>query len=189
MDFLLDILLKDKPSEFIRNNSDNIFEIIPELAVCKNFNQNNIWHIYDVYEHILHVVDNVPNNLILRLAALFHDIGKPLVCKEDENGVSHFFGHWNKSNEIFCRFAEKYGLEENIKKQVSNLILYHDLNINKLPDEELDKLVNIFDKEGIIMLFQLKRSDLLAQNKEFHYILEDYKKQEIKILNRKKNID
>lgn len=187
MEFLLNILSSDKPSEEIIKNSDEIFRMIPELSICKNFQQNSIWHIYDVFEHILHVVDGVPNNIILRLAALFHDIGKPVVYKEDENGIGHFFGHWDKSNEIFCEFANKYKLDDSIKKTVSNLILYHDLNIAKIKDDQLDKLINIFDRNEIIMLFQLKRSDLLAQNKEFHYLLEDYKKQEIKILNMKKN--
>ena len=181
MEFLLNILMQDKPSVFIRNN-DEIFKIIPELSICKNFNQNNIWHIYDVFEHILHVVDGVPKNLILRLAALFHDIGKPFVYKEDENKIGHFFGHWDKSKEIFLQFAEKYKLEENTKKLISNLILYHDLNIGKLNDIELKKIINIFGKDGIIMLFELKRSDLLAQNNEFHYLLNDYEKQKIKIL-------
>ena len=123
MNFLINILLQDKPSVFIRNNSDEVFKIIPELSFCKSFNQNNIWHIYDVFEHILHVVDGVPNNLVLRMAALFHDVGKPFVYTEDENGVGHFFEHWNKSNEVFCKFAEKYIMEENEKELVSNLIL------------------------------------------------------------------
>lgn len=187
MDYLVDVLSQEKPSDFIRKNSDEIFKIIPELSVCKDFNQNNIWHIYDVFEHILHVVDNVPNNLILRISALFHDIGKPFVYKEDENGVGHFFGHWDKSNKIFCRWAEKFKLEENVKKVCSNLILYHDINIDKLTDAELDNLISIFDEEGIIMLFQLKRSDLLAQNEEFHYLLEQYKKQEARVLRKKEN--
>lgn len=33
------------------------------------------------------------------------------------------------------------------------------------------------------MLFQLKRSDLLAQNKKYHYLLDNYDKQEQRILN------
>lgn len=183
MELLISILLEDRPSELIRNNKNEIFKIIPELSVCEHFNQNNIWHIYDVFEHTLHVVDGVPNNIILRLAALFHDIGKPFVYEEDEKGIGHFKGHWNKSNEIFCSFAEKYQLEENVKTIVSNLILYHDLNIATLNKEELEKLVNIFDNDGITMLFQLKQSDLLAQNKKFHHILDDYKKQKTKLLN------
>lgn len=182
INFLKDILLQDNPSEAIKDNEPEIFRIIPELKLCKNFNQNSNWHIYDVYEHILHVIDGVPNNLLLRMAALFHDIGKPLVYTEDEFGVGHFYGHWEKSKEIFDGFAAKYGIDENTRKIISNLILYHDLNIDKISDEELKKLLNIFDRNGIIMLFQLKRSDLLAQNEQYHYLLENYDLQEGRML-------
>jgi len=185
MDFLINILLKDKPSKYIKNNEERIFQIIPELRKCKGFNQNNIWHIYDVYEHILHVVDGVPNNIILRFAALFHDIGKPFVYQEDENKVGHFCGHWNKSKEIFETFATKYNIEKNMKTVISNLILYHDLNIDKITDAELEKLVNTFNEDGIIMLFQLKRSDLLAQSERYHYLLDNYSIQESKVLLKK----
>lgn len=184
MNFLFNILLQDNPSDFIRNNSDEIFKMIPELSACKGFKQNNVWHVYDVFEHILHVVDGVPNNLALRLAALFHDIGKPYVYKEDENNIGHFFGHWNKSNEIFNSFAEKNKLEESLKKLVSNLIMYHDLNVAKLSNEELDELLTVFDKDGIELLFKLKQSDLLAQNPKFHYLLDEYNAQKNMLLNK-----
>lgn len=176
------ILLKDKPSKYLQEYETEIFKMIPELSLCKNFNQNNPWHIYDVYEHILHVVDEVSNNIVLRFAALFHDIGKPFVYQEDENGIGHFYGHWDKSKEIWGRFATKYNLEEEIKNTVSNLILYHDLNIDKIDEEELKTILNILNREGIILLFQLKRSDLLAQNEEYHYLLEDYNRQEKSLL-------
>ena len=186
IEFLIENLSYEKPSEFLRSNSEKIFQIIPELFNCKNFNKNNPWHVYDVFEHILHVVDGVPNNKILRIAALFHDVGKPFVYIEDQNGIGHFYDHWNKSKEIFDNFAKKCNLEESEKELISNLILYHDINIDKLSDKQIDELLKVFDKEGIIMLFQLKRSDLLAQNKEFHYILDNYEKQEKKILNKKR---
>lgn len=181
-DFLKDILLQDNPSEMIRMNENKIFKIIPELSKCKDFKQNNIWHIYDVYEHILHVIDGVPKSIDLRLAALFHDIGKPYVYTEDKSGIGHFYNHWNKSKEIFDMFAQKYVLENDIRTLISNLILYHDLNIGKIDDFQLNNLVNIFGENGIIKLFQLKRSDLLAQNEQFHYMLDDYNIQESNIL-------
>lgn len=189
--FLIDILLEDKPSESIRNNEDEVFKMIPELSLCKNFNQNNDWHIYDVYEHILHVVDGVPNNLILRMAALFHDIGKPFFYKEDEFGVGHFYGHYINSKEIFDNFSERYNLDEDLRRKISNLILYHDLNIDKISEDEFNKLINVFDEEGMIMLFELKRSDLLAQNRKFHYMLDDYERQKTRVLskmNKKKRL-
>ena len=179
---LFEMLLSDKPSDVIKNNEDKIFLLIPELSLCKGFNQNNEWHIYDVYEHILKVVDNVPPNIILRLAALFHDIGKPESYFEDENKVGHFYGHWEKSKEIFDSFSSKFLIDKSIKESVSKLIYYHDMNITKLSLDEINKLFETFKIEEIKMLYQLKRADLLAQNKKYHYLLNEYDKQEKKIL-------
>ena len=91
----------------------------------------------------------------------------------------------SKSNEIFLKYADKYNLDDKTKRIVSTLIINHDRNIDKLSDEELDKLIRVFDRDVIIKLFKLKRSDLLAQNEEFHYLLDNYNKQEIRVLSRK----
>lgn len=160
---LKEILLSEKPSELLKAKEKELFNFIPELRVCKGFNQNNDWHPYDVLEHIYHVVDEVDNNLILRLAALFHDIGKPLVYTEDEKGVGHFYGHWEVSKDIFLKFAKKRNLDSKTKIAVSRLIFYHDLSFSKMT--EVDK--NRFTKEEILNLYRLKKADVLAQNKEY----------------------
>ena len=177
---LYEILLSAKPSIEIKKNEDRIFSLIPELTPCKGFNQNSIWHIYDVYEHILHVIDNVPNVLELRLAALFHDIGKPLTNTIDENNNGHFYNHWNKSKEIFINFANKYKLNKELTLLVGNLIYYHDLNLEK-NSNEITSIIDKIGKDNISLLFDLKRADLLAQSKEYHYLLQEYDKQEEKI--------
>lgn len=48
---------------------------IPELARLKGLVQNR-YHTKDAWEHIRHVVENTPPRVLLRLAALFHDLGK-----------------------------------------------------------------------------------------------------------------
>ncbi|MDP4125930.1 MAG: CCA tRNA nucleotidyltransferase [Bacillota bacterium] len=50
-------------------------DYIPELARLKGLVQNR-YHTKDAWEHTRHVVRNSPDRLLLRLAALFHDIGK-----------------------------------------------------------------------------------------------------------------
>ena len=135
---LFNILINDKPSESLRKNEQEVFRLLPELKICKGFQQNNPWHPYDVYEHILRVVDGVPDNLYLRTAALFHDIGKPAKYYEDENGIGHFPGHWDESNEIFKILGDLIPLEEEkdtnksnnekstiVKSQISNPVLTH----------------------------------------------------------------
>lgn len=178
---LFELLLSEKPSKQILEKEEEIFTLIPELKNGKNFNQNNIWHLYDVYHHILHVLDETPPILSLRVAALFHDIGKPDCYTEDENKVGHFYGHWEKSEQIFCEFAKKQNLPSEFTTLVSKLILYHDLNISKLASEELEKFLNLFTWEELELLYQLKRADLLAQNSKFHYLLEDYETQKQKL--------
>lgn len=48
---------------------------IPELVRLKGLVQNK-YHAKDAWEHTLHVVRNTPPQILLRLAGLFHDIGK-----------------------------------------------------------------------------------------------------------------
>jgi len=183
---LFNILLCDRPSFFIKEKENDLFNLIPEFQECKGFNQNNEWHIYDVYEHILHVVDNVPADIVLRLAALFHDIGKPSCYSVDNNGVGHFYGHYKVSKKIFDEFADRNNIDSRLKYFVGNLIFYHDINISKLSGVDLFELYTLLGVDGIKKLFDLKRADLLAQNSKFHYILDDYSEQEGRLLLRYK---
>ena len=184
---LINILMSDRPSEEIKKNEEKVFLMIPELEKCKGFKQNNEWHIYDVYEHILKVVDLVPNIEALRLAALFHDIGKPSTYTEDEEKIGHFYGHWEVSKEVFNKFSIKYKLNKEISNLVSNLVLYHDINISKLDEEGIKKLINIFNSKEIDMLYELKKADLLAQNQKFHHLIDNFKNEKEKILKKEVN--
>lgn len=182
---LFDILLSNNPSILIRENEDYIFNIIPELRKSKGFNQNNPWHIYDVYDHILHVIDGVKENIILRLVALFHDIGKPYTYMEDENNIRHFYDHWTKSSEIFLNFSKKYKLPVDLTNEVNKLIYYHDINILKLNREELNKFLDEFSVDEINMLYEIKKSDLLAQSPKYHYLITEYDLQKENLLKKK----
>ena len=112
---LVQILLYNNMYNELKQKEQELFRLIPELQDCKGFNQNTKWHIYDVYEYILHVVSGVEFNIYLRLVALFHDIGKPLTYTEDNSGVGHFYEHWNKSSEIFKKYQNKFELSNEEK--------------------------------------------------------------------------
>ena len=167
-----EILLSNNIYNILKQKQNELFELIPELKECDGFNQNNKWHIYDVFEHILHVVMEVDNNKCLRLAALFHDIGKPFTYTEDENLVGHFYNHWNKSMEIFKKYQDEFNLTNEEKKLITNLIYYHDLNTKIINQEQLNELINNLGFDNINLLFSLKRADLLAQSQEFHKLID-----------------
>ena len=175
LDELFKILLSDKPSILIKKNEDKVFNMIPELSECKGFDQNSKYHIYDVYEHTLHVVDNVPKKIELRLAALFHDIGKPITYFEDELGNGHFPKHWEESQKIFEGFAKKYGLNSELAKDISYLIYYHDVDFSKSDNLILD-IVDKIGYDNISNLFVLKKADVLAQSSKYHYQVNDIDK-------------
>jgi poly(A) polymerase len=82
--------------------------ILLEVAACKRVAQSG-YHTHDVYGHTLLTVERVPPDLVLRLAALFHDVGKPSTATPD----GAFPGHENVGAELAraalgrLRFSQK----------------------------------------------------------------------------------
>ena len=66
--------------------------LLPELTACKDIPQKGM-HRFDVFHHSLMSMDFAENKLHIRLAALFHDLGKPDTFKQDENGLPTFHNH------------------------------------------------------------------------------------------------
>jgi putative nucleotidyltransferase with HDIG domain len=65
---------------------------VPELIPALGFEQNR-FHIHDVFEHTMWVLERTPADLVLRWAAIFHDVGKPHTLSIDEDGDRHFYQH------------------------------------------------------------------------------------------------
>lgn len=77
--------------------------VIPELDKCFGFNQKNPHHDKDLAYHILEVTNFSKKDLITRLAALLHDIGK-IDCYFEKNNIGHFYGH----EETSAKLQKKY---------------------------------------------------------------------------------
>lgn len=103
--------------------------IIPELEPCFDYPQNTKWHIYDVYTHIAKSVAQCPKKDYMRLAMLFHDIGKPHTRTVDFKGTDHFKGHPAKSAEIASRILRRFKVSNELYNKVIKLIEVHDYYI------------------------------------------------------------
>lgn len=175
------IIVSDNADKYMDEYREIFFEIIPELKECNNFNQHNDYHIYDVYTHTINVVKNAPKNIYLRLASIFHDIGKPRAFELDEKKVGHFLGHANISNDIFKRFADKYKLDNKTKKVVSDLVLYHEDDLSS-KNNKIYNFYKKFNMNRIEMLFDLKIADVMSQNPKYINRIEELKKMEAKYI-------
>lgn len=99
--------------------------VIPEILPCVGFDQLNPYHIYDVWEHTVRAVENIPPEPILRWTMLLHDLGKPPCFSEKGEGRrGHFYGHGRVSavlaDEIMMRLRFSNGDREAIRELVEN---------------------------------------------------------------------
>lgn len=101
--------------------------LVPELAECRAIDQKG-FHRFDVLDHSLLACDytareNYPQTV--RLAALFHDIGKPATRKMDESGVWTFYNHQKVSSESARNILTRYRYSNAVIEEVSHLIAEH----------------------------------------------------------------
>ena len=121
------ILLSDNPKIGLNYLMENdIFNvIIPELSIQYNLDQENSHHTLDLWNHTLSVIDNLPKDLILRWAGLFHDIGKPFVKKINKNYYYNYIDHEKVSAEIVLKYASYFKMSNEWKDTVYDLVLNH----------------------------------------------------------------
>lgn len=147
--------------------SDVFSVIIPELIPCIGFEQHNFHHKYDVYTHIATVVENSPQKDYIRLAALFHDIGKPICFSLDDNGVGHFYAHASLSSEIAFKVLKRLRFDNNTINTVTTLVKQHDSCIDE--DEKIIKRkLNRFGEKMLRDLILLQKADTLGLADIYH---------------------
>ena len=168
------IFLSNKCSYYISKYKEIFKVLFKPLIECDGFNQHSKWHIYDVFNHILKVVDSTSNNLVLRLAAFFHDIKKPECFKPDLDGEGHFPNHYLKSANYAKEILEYYSYNHRIVERVYHLVLYHEARL-ELDDKMLLEFLVQFGKEDIDLFFELQKADIMGQNPELLFRLDKYK--------------
>ena len=121
------LVLAEKPSVGLRlMETTGILElIIPELTKCRNVTQKGM-HRFDVLDHLYYSVDGVSSrSLTVRLAALFHDVGKPDAKKTDEFQNATFYNHEKISAKITENILNRLHFPKILIKDVCFLIKKH----------------------------------------------------------------
>ncbi len=160
------LLLKAKyPSTGFRlmRRTGLLKRIFPELEAGVGVDQPGGYHAYDVFEHSIQTVDSAPRELVIGLAALFHDLSKP-ECRELTQNGSTFYGHDKKGARVARRILQRLRYSNEITEQVTLLVDKH-MFTTRVTDKGVRRLIRKMGKEMVFSLLELRRADVVAQGK------------------------
>lgn len=139
--------------------------ILPEFDTAMETPQNHPHHKYNVGEHTLHALLEIKPERCLRLAMLFHDIGKPATLTVDEEGITHFHGHPAVSEKMTEEILKRLKFDNDTIHTVCRLVLYHDYGNDMEPEiRVVRRAVNKIGEDIFPELLQVKKADVLAQS-------------------------
>ena len=135
--------------------------LLPELSQCVGVEQPGGYHRWDVFDHTMVCVDAAPPKLHLRLAALFHDVGKP-ATRELVQGGATFYGHDKLSTRMAVTALKRFRYSNDTIEQVSILITKHMFS-DRSGEKGVRRLIRSVGQDLIFDLLDLRRADILAQ--------------------------
>lgn len=139
---------------------------LPEFDVMMETPQNNKHHCYSVGEHTLHTLKHVPPEKSLRLAMLFHDIGKPATRTTDEEGQDHFYGHQEVGMQMTGDILRRLKYDNDTIATVKRYVRFHDER-PKIDRRVIRRTIARIGLSSFPELFSIKRADTLAQS-DYH---------------------
>lgn len=176
------ILRSQEPSQAFHNMEETgILRIfIPELAECRGCGQKDIrsFHDFDVLDHNLYACDGAPrDNLTVRLAALFHDIGKKntrtIEKIEYPQGSGHYeeLIHFHKHEFYSAKTTEEILIRlkfpNAVTKKVTHLIAQHMFFFEEhWSDAAVRRFLVRVKEENVEDLFSLRIADIYGMHRQ-----------------------
>lgn len=158
---LSEILMGDNCILPLRSCYEILAVWIPEITPTVNFWQYNQHHYLDVWGHTITAIANSPKDLYIRLALLYHDLGKPK-CFSVDDGVGHFYGHAAASKDIAEKSLRNLKFDNRTVEVVTQLVEAHDRTIEPRKPV-IRRCLNKFGKEQFMRLIYVKEADKSAQ--------------------------
>ena len=121
-DQLSAVLIEEDPSDGLWHLVDSGWaeEHLPELPALR-LEQDPIHRHKDVLAHTVAVTSQSPSRLRVRLAALFHDVGKPRTRSYEHGGVT-FRHHEAVGARMTRKRMPKLGYQDELTREVSQLV-------------------------------------------------------------------
>ncbi|PIX68291.1 hypothetical protein COZ41_00505, partial [Candidatus Shapirobacteria bacterium CG_4_10_14_3_um_filter_35_13] len=183
-DELFKILTTDKPGDglIVLKNSGILELIMPEILAGVGMAQRG-HHIYDVWKHSLETLNNCSSrNHVTRLAALLHDVGKPVVMKKiGDNNTFH--NHEVVGSRIALSIGKRLKLSKEELQQLFILVRWHMFTVSEMQtDSAVRRFIKNVTFPYLDEMIALRRGDRLGSGaKETSWRWELFKNRLVKV--------
>ena len=172
-DELLKLMKAEKPSAGLKLMEESgILDIfIPEFKKCRGCIQGDFrgYHQFDVLDHLFYACDGAPaSKQNVRLAALFHDIGKPdvkRVIPTPQGDQFTFYNHEAKSQQITKEILFRLKFSNAAIANICHLVVNHMFNYTQdWTDAAVRRFLAKIHEENLEDLYDLRLADIYGMN-------------------------
>lgn len=139
---------------------------LPELDVCFSVEQVSPkrHHIFDVGTHCVLSAKYCPSDdVIVRFAAMLHDIGKAKVAKVTSDGVRTFYNHEVVGSRIANNICDRLHLSKDQKEKVFKLVRWHQFSVGEnQTDSAVRRFINNVGLENVEDMIAVRIGDRLG---------------------------
>ncbi len=167
------LLLGAQPAKALRLARDTgvLVHLLPEFEQAIGFEQESRWHALTVDEHTFEVVQAAADArfpLRVRLAALFHDLGKPHVAWRGTDGRLHYYAKRGKSDQsheqvsahLAGQALDRLRYPTELRKRVVRIVRSHMIDLGKADPLRARRLLARYGAELLVDLLDHKEADL-----------------------------
>ncbi len=139
----------------------------PELLLGVGMAQNK-WHAHDVWRHAMECMDACAGDPILRIAALFHDVGKPATrAFSDKTSDWTFYDHERVGAELVDPICDRMRFSNDERGRITHLVRHHLFHYQPdWSDAAVRRWIQRVGKERILDLYALNEADVRAKGRD-----------------------
>ncbi len=138
----------------------------PELLEGRGLAQNR-YHRWDVWDHTMHVVDRSAPRLVVRLAALFHDVGKPRVAEVGPAGEPTFYSHEVVGAVLAEQILERLRFPRRTIDQVARQVREHNWHYTlEWNDGAVRRHLERVGVDALDDFFALREADIVGRGRQ-----------------------